>query len=212
MGIWFIVRHGETEWNARGRIQGHTNIGLSATGTHQSRLIAKRLAKIPIDAAYSSDLLRSVDTAREILRERTAPLQTTSQLREYHKGVFEGLTNDEARLRYPDLHAASLVKDLDFAPSGGESTRQTSIRIASFVARLRQRHIDDNLLIVGHGGSLRAAFVALMDLPLEANWRFFLTNCSLSVVHIYPDNAVLRLYNDTSHLDVLGPPSITSPC
>ncbi|HIM36981.1 MAG TPA: alpha-ribazole phosphatase, partial [Dehalococcoidia bacterium] len=58
---------------------------------------------------------------------------------------------------------------------------------------------------VGHGGSLRAGFVALMELPLEANWRFAMTNCSLSVLDIYPNNAVLRLYNDSSHLDGLGP-------
>lgn len=205
MGSWLIVRHGETEWNADGRIQGHTDIGLSEKGAQQSQLVGERLAEFSIDVAYSSDLQRSADTAREILGQRTVLLQTTSQLREYQKGVFEGLTAEETRHRYPELYAASLVKDLDFAPFGGESTRQTSARIASFVTDVRQRHPDDNVLIVGHGGALRAVFVALMELPLEANWRFFLANCSLSVVDIYPDNAVLRLYNDTSHLDGLGP-------
>ena len=168
-------------------------------------MVAGRLAGFSIDFAYSSDLRRSADTAREILGQRTVPLQTTPQLREYHKGVFEGLTVEETRQRYPDLYAASLVKDLDFAPPGGETTRQTSARIASFVADVRHRHADDNVLIVGHGGALRAVFVALMELPLAANWRFFLANCGLSVVDIYPDNCVLRLYNDTSHLDGLGP-------
>ena len=203
-GTWLIVRHGETEWNADGRIQGHTDIGLSEKGAQQSQLIAGRLAQFRIDAAYSSDLRRCADTAREILSRRTVPLQTTPQLREYHKGVFEGLTAEETRRRHPDLYAASLVKDLDFAPLGGESTRQTSARIASFVTGVRQRHANDNVLIVGHGGALRAVFVALMELPLEANWRFFLANCGLSVVDIYPDNAILRLYNDTSHLDGLA--------
>ena len=65
--------------------------------------------------------------------------------------------------------------------------------------------MDDNVLIVGHGGALRAAFVALMELPLEANWRFLVSNCGLSGLDVYADNAVLRLYNDTSHLDGLGP-------
>jgi broad specificity phosphatase PhoE len=204
MGSWWIVRHGQTEWNADGRIQGHTDIGLSEKGAQQSQLVAGRLAEFSIDAAYSSDLRRSAETAREILGQRTVPLQTTPQLREYHKGVFEGLTVEEARHRYPDLYAASLVKDLDFAPPGGESTRQTSARIASFVADVRQRHANENVLIVGHGGALRAVFVALMELPLEANWRFLLANCGLSVVDIYPDNSVLRLYNDTSHLDGQG--------
>ena len=205
MASWLIVRHGETEWNAGGRIQGHTDVGLSDRGARQSRLVAGRLAEVTIDFAYSSDLRRSAETAREILGRRRVHLQTTPRLREYHKGVFEGLTADETKRRYPELYAASLVKDLDFAPPGGESTRQISARIASFVADVRDRHADDNVLIVGHGGTLRAVFVALMELPLAANWRFFLDNCGLSVVDVYPDNSVLRLYNDTSHLDGLGP-------
>ncbi len=101
------------------------------------------------------------------------------------------------------MFAASLVKDLDFAPTGGESPRATSVRMTGFIAGLRARHPDETVLIVGHGGSLRAAIIALMEFPLEATWRFVMSNCSLSVFDTYPDNAVLRLYNDTSHLDGL---------
>jgi broad specificity phosphatase PhoE len=205
MGRWFIVRHGVTEWNAEGRIQGHTDIGLSEQGRQQALSVARRLAGVHMDVAYSSDLRRSAETARQILGHRKVPLHTTLRLREYHKGVFEGLTVEESEDRYPELFAASLVKDLDFAPTGGESTRQTSARIATFVADIKERHQDDTVLIVGHGGALRAAFVALMELPPEANWRFESANCGLSVVDVYPDNAVLRLYNDTSHLDGLAP-------
>ncbi len=205
MGRWFIVRHAETEWNAQGRIQGHTNIGLSPSGINQARLISSRLAGVPIDVAYSSDLQRSADTARHILGQRDVPLHVTPRLREYHKGVFEGLTWEETGQRYPELHAASLVKDLDFAPTEGESTRQVNSRIAALMSELKERHHRDNVLIVGHGGALRAAFVALMQLPLEANWRFIMANCGLSVVDVFPDNAVLRLFNDTCHLDELRP-------
>ena len=205
MGRWYIVRHGETEWNAQGRIQGHTDISLSERGVQQSRLVAQRLAGVTLDVAYSSDLERSAGTARQILGQRSIPLHTTPQLREYNKGVFEGLTPEETCQRYPELFEASQVNDLDFAPPGGESIRQTSVRMSAFITELRLRHVDDNVLIVGHGGALRAGFVALMELPLEANWRFVLANCGLSVLDIYPDNAVLRLYNDTSHLDGSGP-------
>ncbi len=205
MGRWFIVRHGETEWNAQGRIQGHTDISLSDIGIQQSRLVAQRLAGVSLDVAYSSDLARSAETARQILEQRNVPLHTTERLREFNKGVFEGLTPEETGQRYPDLYKASQVNDLDFAPPGGESIRQTSARMNAIMTELRARHPDENVLIVGHGGALRAGFVALLELPLEANWRFAMTNCGLSVLDIYPDNAVLRLYNDSSHLDCLGP-------
>ena len=65
---------------------------------------------------------------------------------------------------------------------------------------MREQHLDENVLIVGHGGSLRAGLVSLLDLPLEANWKFVMHNCSLTVVHTYPNNCVLHLYNDTSHI------------
>jgi len=205
MGRWYIVRHGETEWNAQGRIQGHTDISLSERGIQQSKLVAQRLAGVSLDVAYSSDLKRCAETAQQILGKRNIPLHTSHLLREYNKGVFEGLTPEETRQRYPELFEASQVNDLDFAPPGGESIRQTSARMDDFMTELRTRHVDDNVLIVGHGGALRAGFVALMELPLEANWRFVMANCGLSVLDIYPDNAVLRLHNDTSHLDGLGP-------
>lgn len=204
MGSLLIVRHGETEWNAEGRIQGHSDVSLSETGRQQARAVARRLADTPIQVAYSSDLSRSSETAQVILGQRRVPLYTTPQLREYQKGVFEGLTAAEMGSRYPAMYAASMVKDLDFAPAGGESIRQTSARMAAFVADLRQRHLDEMVLVVGHGGSLRAVLVALLALPLEANWRFVMANCGLSIIDTYPDNAVLRLHNDTSHLDGLA--------
>jgi broad specificity phosphatase PhoE len=205
VGRVYIVRHGETEWNAQGRIQGHTDIYLSEKGREQARAVARRLAEVPFDVAYSSDLSRTRETAQIILGERNIPLHSTPQLREYNKGVFEGLTVHEYSLRYPELYQASLVNDPDFAPVGGETIRQTTARMAQFVVQLRERHLDDTILIVGHGGSLRSLIVALLAFPLEANWKFVMRNCALSIIYTYPDNAVLHLYNDTSHLDGLGP-------
>jgi len=203
MGRVYIVRHGETEWNAEGRIQGHTDVSLSDQGRRQAEALARRLAEVPFDIAYSSDLVRANETAQIILGERGISLRPTAQLREYHKGVFEGLTVHEYSKRYPDMYQASLINDLDFAPTGGETIRQTSARMAGFVAELRENHLEDTVLIVGHGGSLRSVIVALMGLPLEANWKFVMGNSALSIFELYSDNGVMRLYNDTSHLNGL---------
>lgn len=201
MGKLYIVRHGETEWNTLGRIQGHTDVALSDRGRRQAAALSRRLAGVAFDAAYCSDLSRARETAQIILGPRDAALYATPQLREYHKGIFEGLTVREYAQRYPDLYQASLRNDLDFAPpGGGETIRQTSARMAQFTAQLLVQNPNDTVLIVGHGGSLRAVIVALLSLPLEANWKFAMRNCALSLVYTYPDNAVLHLYNDTSHL------------
>ena len=200
MSAIYIVRHGETLWNAEGRIQGHTDVGLTEKGREQARATSRRLSGVNFDVAYSSDMSRASDTARLILGERDTPLHSVQELREYNKGVFEGLTVDEYRDRYPDLYHASLINDPDFAPPGGETIRQCQARLSEFFRSVKERHPDANILVVGHGGSLRSGIAALLELPLESNWKFVMHNCALSIIHSYPDNAVMHLYNDTSHL------------
>ncbi len=200
MGQLFIVRHGETVWNREGRIQGHTDVGLSEKGIEQARKLAHRLGPVRFDAAYASDLCRASDTASVILQDRDVPLHPTPGLREYHKGVFEGLTDAELRARYSAEYPGYVAKDLDYAPEGGESTRQVSARMTSAISEIKERHLDGTVLVVGHGGSLRAAMMALLGMPLDANWRFVFGNCTLTIVDTYHDNAVLRLFNDGSHL------------
>jgi len=84
MGIIYITRHGETEWNVAGRIQGHTDVSLSERGREQARMLARRLASVPIDAVYSSDLLRAAETARVAVGEREVPVTFTEELREFY--------------------------------------------------------------------------------------------------------------------------------
>ena len=205
MGKLFIARHGETVWNREGRIQGHTDVGLSERGIAQAELLARRLASVPIDAAYASDLSRAADTAAVVLEGRDVPLNPTPRLREYHKGAFEGLTETELRARYPSEYPGYVAKDLDYAPEGGESTRGVSARMAGVINEIKERHLRENVLVVGHGGSLRAAMMALLGMSLDANWRFVFGNCTLTIVDTYHDNAVLRLFNDGSHLAELEP-------
>lgn len=204
MGQLLIVRHGETAWNAEGRIQGHSDVALSERGEAQAQELSLRLKDVKIDAAYSSDLSRASETARRILAKRNVELNLTARLRERYYGVFEGLNVDERQTRYPEQFAASLVKDLDFAPDGGENVRQIADRMAPLMDEIISKHLDETVLIVGHGGSLRAGLITLMGFPIEANWRFVMDNCGLSIIDTYSDNAVMRLYNDTSHLSGLG--------
>ena len=200
MGQLFIVRHGETVWNREGRIQGHTDVALSERGIEQASLLARRLSTVSFDAAYASDLCRASATASLILEGRDVPLHPSTRLREYHKGAFEGLTEAELRARFPGEYPSYVAKDLDYAPKGGESTREVSHRMASMIGEIKERHLADTVLVVGHGGSLRAAMMALLGMPLDANWRFVFGNCTLTIVDTYHDNAVLRLFNDGSHL------------
>ena len=201
MGTLLIVRHGETDWNADGRIQGHTDIGLSDTGAEQARLLGVRLASIPIDVSYCSDLKRASETAAFALGDQDVALNRTPRLREYHKGSFEGMTLPEIKAQFPEDYPRYLEKNLDYAPAGGETTRDVSSRMAEIFGEIKAKHLNETVLVVGHGGSLRAGMVSLLRMPLEGNWSFAFGNCSLTMVDTFEDNAVLRLFNDNSHLN-----------
>ena len=201
MGTLLIVRHGETDWNAEERIQGHTDIGLSDTGAEQARLLGTRLALIPIDVAYCSDLKRAAETATLAIGDQDVVLNRTPRLREYHKGAFEGMTLTEIKAQFPEEYPKYLEKNLDYAPAGGETIRDVSSRMATVFGEIKDKHLNETVLVVGHGGSLRAGMVSLLSMPLEGNWSFVFGNCGLTMVETYEDNAVLRLFNDVSHLN-----------
>ena len=204
MGRWFLVRHGETDWNAAGRAQGQSQVPLNAAGRAQARALAARLRPLHFSAAYASDLRRVTETAAPILHGRDLPLVTLPALREKSFGAWEGMTFAEVETHYPQRFAELFTNDGSFAPPEGESDRQLLQRVAAAVDRLRETHGRDrgNLLLVAHGGSLCAAIVRLLGLSAASMWRFRLDNGGLSAVTLYDDGgAALDLLNDTSHLE-----------
>lgn len=205
MSRYFLVRHGATEWNAQGRIQGQSDPSLSETGTGQARRLGLRLSSVPFAEACCSDLRRCSETAAGILLGRNdVRLQEMPELREKNFGAWEGLTFRQVEARYPDPYRNWLkAGDPSFAPPGGESDLQLYSRAGTVVDRLREARSDSggNLLVVTHGGMLRALIARLLDLPAQSMWKFRFANAGLSVVSIFDDGAtVLDLLNDTSHL------------
>lgn len=205
MSRCFLVRHGATEWNARGRIQGQSDPSLNKTGKGQARRLGMRLASVPFAEARCSDLRRCSETAAGILPGKSdVRLQEMPELREKNFGAWEGLTFRQVEARYPDLYRNWLTAgDPSFAPPGGESDLQLCSRAAAVVDRLREARTGSggNLLVVTHGGMLRALIACLLGLPPQKMWKFRFANAGLSLVSLFDDgSAVVDLLNDTSHL------------
>ena len=134
-----LVRHGETDWNAEGKLQGHTDRPLNEYGRRQAQVLAERLAEEHVDALYASDLARARETA-EILGEKLGlPVGVDPDLREKNWGSWEGLTSDER------LHVAY----------EGETTEAHRERTLRAVERIVERHPGGRVVVVTHGGSLR---------------------------------------------------------
>jgi broad specificity phosphatase PhoE len=195
------VRHGETEWNLVGRVQGHSDTPLNETGRSQIRRLASRLATTEFAAAYSSDLSRCLEGARILLEGHETPLTLAPELRELSYGVLEGRTYGEIQSDSPSLYGKIMAGDVTFAPPEGESVEDLTRRVTELMDRLLEAHQeDDKVLVVAHGGTIRAILVSLLGLPLGLFWRFRIANSSLSIVSHYQDGATLDLWNDTGHL------------
>ena len=206
MGAWCLVRHGETGWNRSGRIQGHTDVPLNEHGRRQVTMLAKRLAGCNFSAVYASDLSRATESAGTIVEGRESSIETDSDLREFSYGEWEGLTLKEIEARYPKILSQRMGAGRNaFAAPGGEDSAQVLDRVRRFYASAVKRHDDsEDILIVAHGGSLRALLVCLLDLTYDYFWRFRVDCGSLSVIDNQLNVRVLKLWNDTSHLTTVA--------
>ncbi|MBM3940990.1 MAG: histidine phosphatase family protein [SAR202 cluster bacterium] len=205
MPRWYLVRHGQTDWNTQDRVQGHTDVPLNAAGRAQAERVGDRLAGVPLNIVYTGDLARAAESARIIVAKHPAGLDARrdTRLRELSYGRYEGLRF--ADIRGDDaISARDAHEDMDAAPPGGESLRQLLDRAGAFAERMRLEHREHHVLIVSHGGTIRALAVKLLGLPDSAFHRLRgLQNASISIVDASYARPAITAWNDTSHL-VLG--------
>jgi broad specificity phosphatase PhoE len=172
-----FARHGETDWNAERRVQGHTDRPLNETGREQARALADDLGAVRVDAVYASDLARAHETAEIVAARLGLPLTTLRELREKHFGTWEGLTDEEVLARFPQAREG---------PWGdGESSAEMSDRVLAAVRRIAAEHPDGQVLVVSHGGPLRAL---LRHCAVEANGS--IPNCH--VLRLEVEDGVFR--------------------
>lgn len=199
MTLFYIIRHGETEYNRNGRYQGQSDIPLNETGRAQSRALASRLAATPLDVIYASDLVRAQETARTIAGGRTVVLDP--RLREVDVGRVVGLTREEIIQREPAFWSA-YGREPDRTPfPGGESACDVQRRALEVFRAIRERYSEGRVAVVTHGGLIKMLVADVLGLSLAERHRVALDNCGLSVVEWGESFRRLRSLNDTGHLN-----------
>jgi len=208
----YMVRHGQTAWNADGRFMGQLDIPLDKTGLAQAARVAERLRSLRPQAIYASDLQRAWQTAEAIQREialdavtKPAPQITPEpRLREMAFGEWQGLTYTEIQENYPEQVKAWMTDLEGFHPPGGESLVEMTGRLKSALEDILTRHADQTVLLVAHGGSLQTLITLVTGLEASQMWQFPLKNSSISVIELYSSGWLVTLLNDTCHLDGMG--------
>lgn len=197
----FLVRHGETQWNILGKFQGCKDIDLSQEGIFQANLLRERVEN-SFDYIYTSPLKRAKDTANIICSNMNIKPETELALREINFGEWEGLTIKEIKELYPENFMRWRTDEAVGPICGGDlSLKMASIRAKEAILRIIKEHKDKRIMIVCHGGIIKAALIGLFDLKMTMYHKIALGNTSISKL-TFDDNfnpAIVTL-NDTSHL------------
>ena len=174
-----LVRHGETDWNRDRRFQGHADPPLNETGREQAHALAADLAGERIQLVYTSDLRRARETAEIVAARLEADVVALRELREIDVGEWQGLTWPEIEARYPE--GARAWHEHGHGWETGETYDELGERVVSALRRIAADHPEERVLVIGHGGTIRAtrAFLEGLSVPESRSRSRPIGNCEV---------------------------------
>jgi probable phosphoglycerate mutase len=194
MTTLLLVRHGETDWNAEQRWQGHADQPLNDDGRAQARAAGEALYGRRVDAVYASDLRRAHETAELIAARLDLPVETDVRLREVDVGDWSGRLVSEIEATDPAAFATWRAGGK--AWSGGESYEEMGERVVAAVLDLARRHPGETLVIVTHGGSIRACRATAAGLSYaesRVSAIGSMANCEVVELHVADDRLTVPI-------------------
>lgn len=196
-----LVRHGQTPWNALGKIQGCTNIDLEEEGRRQAKLLSQHLDG-DFSAIYSSPLNRAFETAQILAAPASLEVHPIEALREINFGLWEGLTFKEVAANYPEAFAFWQKDELNAPLCGGDSSlKNCAKRAKDCLLEIVKHHQGETIVAVSHGGLIKCALIGLFDLKMTMYHQMAFGNTCVTRIRFNDDlKPVLICLNDTSHL------------
>lgn len=200
---FYLIRHGETDWNKGGRYQGWTNIELNENGREQARLLGKRFAYLPLDAIYVSPLNRAIATAEPMAKAKGLTPIVDEHFKEINFGEWEGHTIQELSEKYGKVYTDFFDDPFSYPMPGEGSFQNVMKRAMAGFEELEKRHKGENIAIVSHGGLLRVMLVALLGLDNRFYRKTWMTNTSITMLDVMEDGRrLLMTLNDKAHLEM----------
>ena len=177
--VLILIRHGETLWNTQLRMQGSLDSDLTPKGESQIKALGEWMKEVPFNYLYCSDTARAHKTAEAISKFTGHNLNLDKRLREKNLGVFEGLTSEEARDRYPETFQQFKTAGASYVIDQGESTQQLLERALEAIEEIRDRHPQKVAVVVTHGGVIRVLMKHVLGIPLDAPTQFLIGNTGI---------------------------------
>jgi len=195
----YLVRHGQVEGYQQKRYNGQINVSLTELGKEQSEQVRDRLADIPLDAVYSSDLDRSRYCARLIADDHGLVVVAVETLREINFGDWEGRTWVELQEAYPDDWQRRLQDLTNYPVPGGESLQDAADRIRPAIRRIIQKYPNGDVALVAHGGVNRIILLDAIGAKLEQAFSIEQDYGCLNIIDYLDDgHSVVKLLNGTA--------------
>ena len=201
---FYIIRHGETEWNRQGLLQGQLNSPLSELGLNQAKALAEFFDSHDWDHIVCSDLGRALQTAEIIKDSSNKELITDPRLRERNLGIAQGLTTEGFSKKYPEEFEKFKGGSPDVAIKGGESMRERFVRCIRCIEECCEKYCGQKVIIVTHGGVLDSVFRHITRIPLNQPRTFSLFNASVNTVEVKEGAWSIVSWGHIEHLRALG--------
>jgi broad specificity phosphatase PhoE len=197
----YITRHGQTQWNLEGRMQGHQDSPLTELGIRQATWLRDALHAIEFDGIYASSSPRAKKTAEIIRDQRSCEVIGCDDLREIAMGKWEGMIGKEIQQSHPLAYDAFWQTPHLYTPeNGGESFYDLQKRVIPFIDALISENEGKTILIAAHAGTVKTIMGYFEDRPLADFWNPPMIHpTALSKVIVDNQHAHIALYADTSH-------------
>jgi len=197
----YIVRHGETEWNKEGRIQGRLNSQLTDKGRQYARLLGERLKEVDFIEIISSPSSRTLETAKLICADRNLSIVTDEAIMEMDMGKWQGKTKKEIYEHSLEMYRTFMDHPEIYQQDGAETFADMKKRASEFLQKLQNRYLPGNLLIVTHGLFIKTLFLIAKEIEIKDFWSEpTVDGTSLSIVTIEQGKIKLVLEGDMGHV------------
>ena len=199
MATLLLVRHGETHWNREKIFRGRADIPLGERGKKQAERVGDALKDRPLEAIYTSPLLRSVKTAEAIAAHHDVPLSKVDEITDIDYGEWQSKALKQVMADYPDLCALWESAPHKSRIPGGESLDEVKARALPAILNLADNHSGE-IAVVSHRVVLKVLILSLLGLGVEGFWNLKLDTCGISIFAITKERSILTRFNDVSHL------------